>query len=75
MTVLGEDPGVEIVVSKYVSDAGDTTYAWNTGLPNVIAASVEGENGDEHIDSIAAPTVTVGGTTDDEKLYLIATGW
>ena len=75
MTVLGEDPGVEILVSVYVSDAGGVTYAWNTGLPKVIAATVGGENGDETIASVSGPTVTIGGTADDEKLYLMATGW
>lgn len=76
MTVLGEDPGVEIVVSKYVADAGATTYAWNTGLPNVIAANAIGASvGAEHIDSVSGPTVTVGGVVNSEPVYLIATGW
>lgn len=77
MTVLGENPGEEIIVNLNLADAGALGfYDWNTGLAtvNTVAAAVE-TVGAELITSITNSTVRIGGTTDDKAVYAIAKGW
>ena len=76
MTVLGENPGEEIIVNLSLADAGGGTYAWYTGLSIVNSAVAAVENaGAELVTSIAASTVTIGGTTNEKAVYAIAMGW
>ena len=76
MTVLGENPGEEILVNLSLADAGATSYAWYTGLSvvNSAVAAVEA-TGAERVTTIAASTVTIDGTADNKAVYALAMGW